>query len=308
VSPGFFLFPILANMRLTDAAWETARPLRRVMWRRLPGLMLVARYVARFRRMPNLWRPSTFNEHVLAKLLFDRDPRLTLFADKVAVREFVRQRLGGPEHIARLFAVIEHADGIRDLELPEAFVMKPTHMSGEFEIVQKGATIDRGRLEALADSWFRRNFGAERAEWAYRAIPPRVIFEELLEHDGELAIDYDFYCFGGEPRFVRVVRDKFTPVPSGTVYDAADFRLLPVTLHKSPYRRVAEQVPPPPNYARMLEIARLLSRNVDFVRVDLYNLAGRIVFSELTNYPHAGTRKWDPPLWELRFGSYWPPK
>lgn len=295
-------------MRLTDTLWQATRPVRRAMWRELPGVMLVARYVARFRRVPNLLRPRTFNEHVLVKLLFDRDPLLTLFADKFAVRDFVRERLGGSEHLTTLFAVTEKASDVHQLIFPRGFVMKPTHMSGEFEIVREGATIERRRLEATAASWLRRNFGAERGEWAYRAIPPRVIFEELLEHDGELAIDYDFYCFGGEPRFVRVVRDKFTPVPSGTVYDAIDFRLLPVTLRKSPYRRIAEQIPPPPNYSRMLEIARLLSRGVDFVRVDLYNLGGRIVFSELTNYPHAGTRKWDPPEWELRFGMYWPSK
>jgi hypothetical protein len=267
--------------------------------------MLVARYARIFRRWPKLRNPQTFNEHILSKLLFDRDPRLTLFADKLAVREYVRERLGGAEHLTTHYAVTDDASAVPELDLPSRFVMKPTHMSGAFEIVQDAAQGDRGRLEATAASWLSRNYGAERGEWAYMAIPPRVIFEELLEHAGELPIDYNFYCFGGELRFVRVVGDKFTSVPSGTVYDA-DFRLLAVSLHKTPYRRIAQQISPPPNYGRMVEIARVLSRGVDFVRVDMYNLGGRIVFGEMTNYPHAGTRKWDPPAWELRFGSYWP--
>jgi hypothetical protein len=267
--------------------------------------MLVARYVRNFGRLPNLRRPRTFNEHVLVKLLFDRDPRLTIFADKFAVRGFVKDRLGGTEHLTKLYAVIKDPSEIRDLALPGPFVMKPTHMSGAFEIVRDATNVDGAHLEELASSWLKTNYGVERGEWAYRDIEPRVMFEELLEQNGELAIDYNFYCFGSQPRFVRVVRDKFKGVPSGTVYDP-DFRLLPVTLHKSPYRRVAEQIPPPPNYVRMLEIAGLLSRGVDFVRVDLYNLAGRILFGELTNYPHAGRRKWDPPIWEARFGCFWP--
>jgi TupA-like ATPgrasp len=267
--------------------------------------MLVARYIRIFRRVPNMRHPRTFNEHVLAKLLFDRDPRLRLFADKFGVRAFVEDRLGGTEHLTTLYAVIDEPTEIRRLALPDRFVMKPTHMSGAFEIVRDATSVDRRRLETRADAWLRRNYGIERGEWAYTAIVPRVLFEELLEHNGELAIDYNFYCFGGEPRFIRVTREQHGPIPIAAVYDT-DFRLMPVTLVRTWFRQFTEHVPPPPNYPEMLKIARRLSEGTDFLRVDLYNVGGRIVFGELTNYPHAGTRKWDPPIWESVFGGYWP--
>jgi hypothetical protein len=131
-----------------------------------------------------------------------------------------------------------------------------------------------------------------------------VLFEEILEFGGELAIEYDVYCFGGEPRFIRVLAGKFAADKRATIYDA-QFRLHPASIPTSPFRPVPEEHAPPPNFERMLEIARQLSRGTDFIRVDLYNLGGRVVFGELTSYPHAGRKLFEPPEWELRFGSYW---
>jgi hypothetical protein len=267
--------------------------------------MLVQRYIRRWRRLPDVRQPRTFNEHLLVKMLFDRDPRLTLFADKFAVREYVKAKLGGDEHLTNLYAAIDTPSQIRELQLPGKFIMKPNHLSGAFRIVQDASTIDRRELERLAESWLKSVWGVAPYEWAYRGIKPRVLFEELLEFGGELALDYYFFCFGGEPRFVRVLRGKFGLDPTVTTYDA-DFRQIPAWLAPSTLRRVHEETDPPPNFARMLEIARKLSEGVDFLRVDLYNVGGRVVFGELTNYPAAMWLRFDPPVWEERFGAYWP--
>lgn len=279
--------------------------MRSAAWRTFPRAMLVARYVRRFKRVPHLRAPRTFTEKVLVKLLFDRDPRLTLFADKFAVREYVKRKLGGEEHLTALFAHVDSAAAIGELALPDRFVMKPNHLSQAVRIVLDIRAVERAELEALARAWLSRNYGVERGEWAYRDIRPRVLFEELLESGGRPPSDYRIYCFAGEPRFVRVTRD-FGAHPTGTFYDT-DFRPLPVTLVGSIHRPSPSGVgPPPPNFDRMLDIARALADDVDFVRVDLYNLDGRVIFGELTNYPQAGTRTFDPPAWDLTFGSYWP--
>ena len=44
---------------------------------------------------------------------------------------------------------------------------------------------------------------------------------------------------------------------------------------------------------------------MDFVRVDVYSVSGRIVFGELTNYPAAGTDNVNPVSFDHEFGSYW---
>ena len=163
----------------------------------------------------------------------------------------------------------------RNLALPDRFVMKPNHMSGAFRIVRDATSVQRAELEALAASWLNRSYGVAPYEWAYRGIRPRVLFEELLEHNGVLPIDYNIHCFDGEPRFVRVWRGKFGPEVTVITYDT-DFRQIPTWLVPSSLRRVREESDPPPNFDRMLEIARKLSEGSDYVRVDLYNVGGRV--------------------------------
>ncbi len=268
--------------------------------------MLIQRYVRQFRRLPRLWRPRTFTEHVLAKVLFDRDPKLTRFADKYAVRSYVAERLGDEEHLTTLYAAIDRPEDIASLALPDRFVMKPNHLSGRVKFVRDPASIDRAELTALAASWLRENLGVEAGEWAYRDIRPRVLFEELLEDHGGPPKDYRFYSFEGDVRLIGVARDFMGSDPTHTFYDA-DLRMLPVKQVGARERWVpvdgdAER---PPNFDRMLEIVRALSTGTDFLRVDLYNLDGRIVFGELTNYPAGGLRKYDPPTYDLTLGSYW---
>jgi hypothetical protein len=284
---------------------ENREALRILLWRAFPRAMLLTRYIHRFRQVPNLWRPRGFTEHLLVRMLFDRDPRLALFADKLTARAYAKARLGGEENLTTLYAVVDTAVEIRRLALPERFVMKPNHMSGAFRIVSDATSVQRSELEALAASWLNRRYGVAPYEWAYRGIRPRVLFEELLEHNGVLPIDYNIHCFDGEPRFVRVWRGKFGPEITVITYDT-DFRQIPTWLAPSSLRRVREESDPPPNFDRMLEIARKLSKGSDYVRVDLYNLGGRVVFGELTNYPHAGYVRFDPPMWEEIFGAYWP--
>jgi hypothetical protein len=264
--------------------------------------MLILRYVRHYRRLPRLVRPRTFNEHLLVKLLFDRDPKLTLFADKFAVRGYVTEMLGGEQNLTTLYAAVDRPEEIGRLSLPNRFIMKPNHLSGRVKVVRDLAAIERTELEALAASWFRENLGIE--EWAYRDIRLRVLFEELLEFEGRPPSDYRFYCFSGEPRLIHLTRDHLGPDPTSTFYDV-EFRMLPVRHVGSRNRQVAVQEEPPPNYRDMFEIARTLSAGTDFVRVDLYNLGGRIVFGELTNYPQSGLRKFDPRSFDLTLGSYW---
>lgn len=265
--------------------------------------MLVGRYVRYFRRLPRLRHPHNFTEKMLARLLFDRSPRLTFFADKVTVREHVRDRLGGTEHLTTLYAVIDEPSEIRHLELPAQFVMKPNHLSGAVKIVNNGATVDGAELEALAASWFRRNYFHEHGEWAYRNIKPRVMFEELLHPDGGTPVDYKFHCFDGEPRFLSLISGRFGARQTLDIYDM-DFHPVPTRFEDLPLSEPQVTVPPP-NFAQMLDIARKLSAGVGYVRVDLYNILGRIVFGELTNYPGGGRLKFKPRMWDRIWGDYW---
>ena len=251
--------------------------------------------------MPNLMMPETFNEKLLHKMLFDRDHKLTLFADKYLVRDFVRSRLGGDEYLTKLFAVVESSTEIRGLGLPARFVVKPNHLCARIKVVRDPEETSLDELEKLASEWLHTNYFHYYGEWAYKNITPRIIFEELLEDNEEIPPDYKFFCFGGEPRFLYVAKGRFENLRIN-FYDL-NFKLLPVRYHDQENFQGDESAPK--NFGRMLEIARRLSSGTDFLRVDLYNIQGRIVFGELTNYPSHAAGRFMPPSWDTRFGSYW---
>ncbi len=161
--------------------------------------------------------------------------------------------------------------------------MKPNHLSNAVKIVKNGTTVDRAELEALAASWLCRNYFHETGEWAYRNITPRVMFEEFLDPGGAPPVDPKLHCFNGEPRYLSVRSNRFSGFLTIDIYDM-EFRPIPARFEDEPLS-VPQITIPPENWAQMIEIARKLSANVEFVRVDLYNVAGRIVFGELTNYP-----------------------
>ena len=288
------------------------RPLLSLCFKAFPESRNLMRYRSTFGRFPNVIFPKTYNEKIQRRMLFDRNPRLTLFSDKFLVRDYVRSRLGDDRYLTKLYAVFAAAEEVRQLDLPRKFVMKPSHASGRIRLVHDSSSISFGELESLAREWLRLNYFDERQEWGYKNVKPRVIFEEFLEVDGNIPDDYKIYCYDGEPRFLLVVRDRFGKRSHN--YYNIDGSLLPV-LTKG-FDRSSSAVNEKgnnnsdrknalPNLEKMLDVARRLTAGVDFVRVDLYNLNERIVFGELTNYCAAGLSEFDPPEWDREFGRFW---
>lgn len=277
-------------------------PLERLLFDYIPGTVLRWRHYRDSGTLPRLRKPRTFRDKVIARIAYDRNPLLPTLQDKLAVRDFVRSRLGDDRILARMHAVTETSKEIERLKLPERFVMKPNHLSGCVKIVPSLREQDRAELAATARNWLRRNYFNEQLEWAYKDIPPRILFEELLEVNGEIPYDYKFYCFAGEPRFIQVDRNRFIDHRSNH-YDP-DFRPIPMRCVLAPPSETP--LPPPPNLAAMLDIARSLSSGIDFIRVDLYDLGERVVFGELTLYPGGGYARLEPEEWEEAIGGFWP--
>ncbi|HXW36999.1 MAG TPA: ATP-grasp fold amidoligase family protein [Nitrososphaerales archaeon] len=267
-----------------------------------PPSQCFQKYRRTFGRFPNVILPRRLTEKVQRKMLFDRNPMATVFADKVRVRNYVRSRLGGEECLSKYYAVVESADQISHLELPNSFVMKPSHTSGDVRIVRDASNLELGELESLAGKWLKRNFYKFSGEWGYKNVKPRIIFEELLGANGQIPMDYKFHCFHGEPRFILVVKDRFGPQRMQNYY-GIDLTRLQIKDRR--FRNFDDDIKPVPNYGKMLDVARRLSRGVDFVRIDLYSFGDRVVFGEMTNYPAGGLVPYDPPSWDYKFGSYW---
>jgi hypothetical protein len=270
--------------------------------------------------------PETFTDKIRWRMAYDRRPILQTFADKVAVRDYVADRIGD-EHLSHLYGVHARSDQVDWAALPQEFVAKASHGSGAVVIVWEGAPLGsrlpanagqvewdrfavrpdvtvRPRLAALIDRWMALDFefGPGRLpEWAYRGVPPRVIVEELLlDADGGVPRDYKFYVFDGSVQMFQVDTARYGH------HQREFFRSdgSPLEVVGSVDRPTVSSALPA-SLPRMLEIAAELARGMDFLRVDLYDLPDRIVFGELTSTPGAGAVPLQPREFDRELGTYW---
>jgi hypothetical protein len=255
-------------------------------------------YRKEFGRLPNLEHPSGFNEKILVKILGDRRPFLTFFADKLRVREFVRRVAPGLA-LPGLYWWSERADALALESLPETFILKPNHGSGWLRIVADKRTAHREDLVRLARTWLASDFTIVGREWAYRDIRRAVYAEELLRaRNGGSPPDYKLFVFGGKVRLVQVDRDRFSR-HTQVLYDR-QWNAIEGTI------RAARGTPlsAPASLPAMIAAAEALSMEVDFLRVDLYDIDGKPYFGELTHYPNKGLSHFEPASLDELLGSY----
>jgi hypothetical protein len=274
-----------------------------------------------------LWRtrrPRTFRQKVRYKMLRDHRALMVTFADKVAVRDHVASVVGA-HVLPRVLHVLDDPHGLLHATLPEAYVVKPTHGSGAAVIVSDTAPLGPRlpdpregwvyrhvrpehapveHLVALAQSWLDRLYGqGPNREWAYGHVPRRIIVEELLVGpDGGVPDDLKFFVFHGTCRYVQVDRGRFDRRTQD--FFTHDWDHLPLS-GGHPWATPA--MARPERLEEMVRLAERLGQDTDFVRVDLYDLPGRIVFGELTSFPAGGDSPFDPESFDLEFGSHWTP-
>lgn len=256
---------------------------------------------------PNLLRPRTFNEKVVARSLFDNRPILRQFADKYAVRTFVAERLG-EDALPELFWATKNPKDISFSRLPDAFVIKPTHGAGWVRIVRDKNKIDQAELIRECDYWLSQNFYERHRERVYKNIPPRILVEELID-DGSAGapIDYKFLVFHGKVEVISVIVDRF--VNTRGYFLDRDWNMLDAGLvgmaENSASTRPPANLLRPPHLAEMINAAEMLGRDLDFVRADFYDTPQKYYFGELTTTPGAGTEHFDPPEFNDFLGKLW---
>lgn len=265
------------------------------------GLFHVVLYLRKLRRVPNLVHPVTFTEKVLCKKLFDRDELLPVIADKLAVRDFVTERVGSAI-LTEVYGVYNSETEILFDELPDRFVLKANHGSGYIYIVESAIDRDRDTIVSHAWEWLATDYGGPRGEWCYTPIRPRLFAEEYLEFEGDECVEYKFSCFDGEPKFVKVIIGHKGHHTASRFFDF-EWNSLDVAEGQPNFPR--DHVPRPENLEEMIEISRLLSAGFDFVRADLYSIRSRIIFGELTMYPNSGLHRFHPREYDRTFGAYW---
>jgi hypothetical protein len=252
----------------------------------------------------DLENPKSINQKIFWKKIYDRDPLLVRTSDKYEVRSYVRERLGdavADEILVPLLYVGKDPSEIPFDSLPPNYIVKVTHDSGGYQIV-KGGDVDRKALVERMKDRLRNNYGMFKHEWAYHHIKERrIIIEELLQDESGNAQDYKFHMFNGKCGFIHAtpklgeartgVRSLFTPewklLPAGWKYEPGPFFPAPTCLE------------------RMMQLSEKLSAEFQYVRVDLYEISGRIYFGELTHYHGSGMEKFYPSSFDFEAGAMW---
>ncbi len=263
---------------------------------------LKLRYRAMLGKKLNLDNPKTYTEKLQWMKLYDRQDRYTDLVDKAKVKEYVSAIIG-EEYIIPTLGIWDRVEDIRLEDLPERFVLKCTHDSGGMVICRSKADLDWEQAKSKLKHAWGKKFYWENREWAYKNVTPRIIAEPYLEDSrtGELR-DYKFFCFQGEPKMMYVASDRLKPgEPTKFDFFDLDYQHLEI-VNGHPHAAVVPQKPE--YFEQMKELATKLSKGMSHVRVDLYEVNGRIYFGEFTFYHCSGMLPFTPEKWDRVLGDW----
>lgn len=258
-------------------------------------------FFCHFHRKLNLDNPRTFSEKLQWLKLYYHKPLFHIMADKVEAKKYVTQVLGD-DFIIPTLGVWESAKDIDFNSLPDKFVIKCNHDSGTGMYICKDKSImdeesvRRGLAKGLKYDYFYVG-----REWPYKDIPRRILAEKfMVDESGTELKDYKFFCFNGEPKFLKVDFDRFTDHHAN--YYSTDWELLDFGEANFP-PKPEHIIEKPKNFEEMLSAARTLSKDIPFLRVDFYNINGHIYFGEMTFFPAGGLDKYTPESADEWIGS-----
>lgn len=224
----------------------------------------------------NLDAPVTFNEKVQWVKIYDRNPLKTKLADKYLAKEWVAEKIG-EEYVVPLLGAWDRFDDIDFAGLPKQFVLKLNNASGSNIIVTDKDQLDIKAAKAKFDEWIQINFAYYCLDIHYRDIPPKIIAEKYLCQDNKDLYDYKFMCFDGEVKYLWVDTGRYTN-HRRYIFDVQGN----LTNYRWGYSNGGDVPRLPSNFKEMIKLAAKLSEGFCHVRVDLFNVEGRIYFSEMT--------------------------
>ena len=259
-------------------------------------------YFAKLKKNLNFRNPKSFNEKLQWLKVYDRKDVYTTMVDKLEAKEFVKERIG-QEYIIPTLGVWERVEDIDFAALPKKFVLKCTHDSGGLVVCRDKSKLDVDAAKKTLKKSLSTNFYYWTREWPYKNVKPRIIAETYMEDQKQQSglIDYKFYCFDGEPKFLYISKGLEDHATANISFLNLDWSFAP--FQRSDYKGFETLPEKPAGYDKMLEIAVKLSRDTSFLRVDLYEIDGRIYFSEMTFTPCGGTMRFVPMEWDNEIGK-----
>jgi hypothetical protein len=208
--------------------------------------------------------------------LYHYKEQLGNLVDKYEVRSYVENKIG-TSYLNPIIGIYDSVEAINFKSLPNQYVIKGTHGSGYNCIVKSKSAVSEDKIKRKLSSFLKENYFNENREYIYKNVTPRLIVEDYIsELDSTQLIDYKFYTIHGVPKYVLVKviengKDK------KCFYDLNWNKIYPDFISSD---FLETEIAIPENFDEMI-----------FVRVDLYSVANKIIFGELTFFPTAGVKR-----------------
>lgn len=251
----------------------------------------------------NLESPKTFNEKLQWLKLYNRKHEYTMMVDKYLVRDYIAKKIG-EEYLIPLIGVWDDPDEIDFEKLPDRFVLKCNHNSGlGMYICKDKSKMDVQWIKNELRKGLNQDYYLTGREWPYKDVPRKIIAEQFMEEaSGSDLKDYKFFCFNGEPKMILVCADRFSKDGLRENFYDMKWNLMPVQRPKHP--NTSYKIPMPKKLSEMTELARVLTKDISFSRIDFYEINGKIYFGEITFFPASGFEPFFPKEWDYTLGDW----
>ena len=257
-------------------------------------------YFAQFHKFINFKNPKTYNEKLNWLKINDRDPKYTKMVDKYEAKEYVKDIIG-EEYIIPTLGVWDNFDEIDFDKLPNQFVLKCTHDSEGLVIVKDKSKLNIEEAKKKIEKAMKYNFFYIGREYPYKNIKPRIIAEQYMEDKKYHGLrDYKFFCFEGDVKALFIATDRGIGETKFDYYDI-NFNHLDIIQH---YPNSKKKIDKPKNYDKMIELSKKLSKGLKHVRVDWYEVNGKLYFGEITFYHFSGLQPFNDIKWDNMFGDW----
>ncbi len=250
----------------------------------------------------HLRHPVRYTEKLqfLRLFVYPKDPLAIRCTDRVGVRDHLKE-LGLERYLVPAYGHYDRVEDIDFSNLPQSFVLKCSHACGYNQIVVDKATLDQENLKARFDKWLKTDYGRLTMERHYSPIVPRVLVERYLGQGKHLPIEYKIHVFNGRARNLYVVTGRGEDIRytnfliDWTPFDGSQF---------NGWRKADFTIARPDNFDEMVALAEKLAAPFPFVRVDLYQIDGKIMFNEMTFTPAKGTLILDEDQVDFQMGAW----
>ena len=232
--------------------------------------------------------------------VYPKDDLVSKCAGRVGVREYVKEQ-GFDELLIKTYGVFDRFEDIDFSKLPNQFVLKCSHGCAMNYICYDKSRINYEELKKKFNKWLKTNYGKKTLELQYSKIKPQIIIEELMLENGKLPTEYKIHVFNGKARNLYVVTSRGVDIKYNNYYidwtpfDGSQF---------NGWKKTDYPLKKPSNFDEMVVVAEKLASKFPFVRVDLYNINGKIYFSEMTFTPAKGTLILDDDQCDFEMGKW----